>query len=41
MIKQMKDEFIKNLDTVSWMSDQTKANAREKVRYAVNSRVLF
>jgi len=30
MTQLMKDEFIKNLDTLSWMSDQTKANAKEK-----------
>jgi len=36
MTQLMKDEFIKNLDTLSWMSDQTKANAKEKVRGTLN-----
>jgi len=35
MSQLVKDEFIKNLDTLSWMSDKTKANAREKVYCAV------
>ena len=35
MIHLIKEEFIKNLDTLSWMSGETKANAREKVYGAV------
>lgn len=27
----MKDEFVKRLDTLSWMSDYSKAKAKEKV----------
>jgi len=30
MIHLIKEEFIKNLDTLPWMSGETKANAREK-----------
>ena len=32
MTRLMKDEFIKNLDSLEWMSDETKAMAKEKVR---------
>ena len=31
MTTLVKDEFIKNLDTLPWMSEQTKRNAIEKV----------
>ena len=35
MTQLVRDAFIKNLDTLSWMSDRTKNNAREKVRRKV------
>ena len=31
MTRLMKQEFIKNLDSLEWMSYQTKAKAKEKV----------
>ena len=31
MTQLMKDEFVKRLDTLSWMSDDSKAKAKEKV----------
>lgn len=31
MTQLIKEEFISGLETLSWMSDQTKAAAREKV----------
>ena len=31
MTRLMKHEFIKNLDSLEWMSDETKAKAKEKV----------
>ena len=31
MTEQMKDEFIKSLDSLSWVSNQTRRNAMEKV----------
>lgn len=39
MTQMMKDEFIKGLDTLSWMSDVTKGNAREKARMLVVVRI--
>lgn len=30
MTRLMKDEFIKNLDSLPWMSEETKANAKQK-----------
>lgn len=30
MTRMMKDEFIKNIDSLEWMSDHTKAKAKEK-----------
>ena len=35
MTQLVRDAFIKNLDKLSWMSDLTKNNAREKVRIKV------
>lgn len=31
MTRLIKDEFIKTIDTLPWMSEETKANAVEKV----------
>ena len=36
MTQLVRDAFIKNLDKLSWMSDLTKNNAREKVRIKVS-----
>ena len=36
MTRLIKDEFIKTVDTLPWMSDDTKVNAIEKVRWLVS-----
>ena len=32
MTRLIKDEFFKSVDALPWMSDETKAKAKEKVR---------
>ena len=35
MTRLMKDEFIKNLNSLSWMSESTKAMAKQKVYWRI------